>query len=153
MRRLFLLYPLLLLACTNTTPYQVATDIATLANGVAGAAKVLAQDNVLPSSTLVTVDQDVSIIQAAALAVAQATAQSAQQTAVQQAADALNAVVNTLATAKGIPQEVQTALQAAEVLLPVIETEVGLQAPAGAATAMIPDQARGILEAEAQKLH
>ena len=72
---------------------------------------------------------------------------TAAQPLVRQVEADVNAAIQALASLS-LPKSVSAVLQAAQVLLPVIETAVGLMVPAAATpNAMSPAQARAILKA------
>jgi hypothetical protein len=144
----------LFVACANQSASQVAQDVANIAGGVAAAAQTLRDANLLTADQQVKLDDAVSALQAAALAVARATNNADQQNATKEAVVAFNAVTAALANDKNLPQNVTTVLTAAEVLLPTVEALVGLPVPSTAtAVAMTPDEANAILATEAASVH
>jgi hypothetical protein len=130
---------------TSVSVTSVATDVSTIANGLAGA---FASIPGVPSA----VSTALTDLSNAASAMATATTQSAQQTVVQQVETDVNAIVKAASAIPGLPAQVTVALTAAQVLLPVIEAAVNLIVPASAAAAnaMTPDVARLVLKADAQ---
>lgn len=143
-----------MIACANQTPTQLADDVASLAGGVAGAAQTLRDGGYLSAQQLAQIDDAVSALQAAAVAVAKATSQTETQGAVEQAVASVNAVVSALAGVKTLPQTVTTVLTAAQVILPTIEALAGLPATATAASAsMTPGEALLVLKAAEQNIH
>jgi len=144
----------LFVACANQSASQVAQDVANIAGGVAAAAQTLRDANLLTADQQVKLDDAVSALQVAALAVARATNNADQQNATKEVVVAFNAVVAALANDKNLPQNVTTVLTAAEVLLPTVEALVGLPVTSTAtAVAMTPDEANAILATEAASIH
>ncbi len=144
----------LLAACANQTPAEIATDVANIATGVASAAATLREGDYLTPAQLVTVDNAVSAVQAAALALANAQTSAAKDSAVEELATDVNAVDAALSEVPSVPSQVRSVLSAAEVLLPVVEAAFGVSAPfANTAIAMTPSEARAILGKEAAKFH
>ncbi len=133
---------------------QAATDINLIGSGLASSLPALAQSGLVSGSALVTVQSDVAKVASIASAVSSATSQSTGQNAVQQIETLVNGVVSTLA-GLSLPAPFGPALNAAEVLLPVVEVAVGLVTAnltaAMAPNAMTPDQARLVLAAVAAK--
>lgn len=133
---------LTLAACANAVQVvdTVAQDAAAIAGGLKGVLPQVGTIVGVPAATVAKVGQYVADIQSAAGAV-QAAAGSApgQATAVQQIATAVNGIVGALAAFSAVlPSPVSAALAAASVLLPVIESAVGLVIPKTAAIALPP---------------
>ena len=142
----------LLAACVNgaVSLPTVATDADNIATGLAAAAKDLRDANVLSAAQLVQLDDALSAVQAAAAAVAQATSASAAQPEVEQLAAAVNAMVAAISEVPTLPAPVPEILAAANVMLPVLESAVGLPVPAAASAAMTPSEAERVLAEQAQ---
>lgn len=99
----------------------------------------------LSTTVIDTATQAIVGLQSAADAVATADTLAAARPIVVRIASDVSAVISALSAVE-LPEALSRALQAAAVLLPIIEAAVGLAAPAGAATsAMTPAQARAAL--------
>lgn len=151
-RHLLIATPALLLAgCVtgNTALATVAQDVATIASGLLGVLPNLPA-NIIPSATMAAVGAAVADLQSLASQVSSAASTTAAQPIVKQVETDVNTIVNALA-AFPIPAPFSTAIQAAAVLLPIIEVAVGFVVPASAVRgAMTPDQARAALKAVAR---
>jgi|BEDMetMinimDraft_2_1075160.scaffolds.fasta_scaffold00285_4 hypothetical protein len=139
---------LLLAACQGTpTPAQVAADAAALAHGVGEIAQNLASLHDLSPALAATIETASGDAAAAAQALATAETANATKTLALRLTGDVSAVVSALAALPDLPKPVSEVLMAAEVLLPVFETEAGLTPPAAAAPGeMSPEAARRILE-------
>jgi len=148
---------LALVGCAGMSSQQVintaAQDTATIAAGLKGALANIGTLNIkgLTSDKVQTAEMAVADLQVAAAALAQASTAGAAQPIVQQVEGDVNALVGALAGIQWPPEQksIATALAAAQVLVPVIESAVGMvtaatQKPATSA-AMSPDAARAIL--------
>lgn len=145
---------ILLVGCNGLTANQAigqaAQDAATIAAGLKGSLTSLAALNIqgLTPDKLQAVGLAVAGIQTVATALSMASSSSQARPLVQQLEADLNAVVDTLAGLP-LPPQISLPLQAAAILLPVIETAVGMAVtqlnPPAAAVAMTADQARAIL--------
>lgn len=157
-------------ACAGQTVDQdvvmVAADASTIANGLTG---VLAQLGPLaatygiPASTMASVSTAVAGLQAIAAQMSGVTTAAAAQPMVQKIETYVNTIVSALAAFPLIPPPISTTLTAAAILLPVIESVVGIVinnvAPAAVRRASVgvsniptkaqADQARLILRAAA----
>lgn len=137
----------------NQALQQVALDAQTIAASYKAMLPQLATIEKIPAATVAKVGQYIADIQAIAASLAIATTTSAALPSVQQLEADLNAIVAALAGLP-LPPAIGLALQAAAILLPVIETSVGLVAtpppPAIAAKLkaqpMTTDQARTYLK-------
>lgn len=134
---------------------QYAQDATTIANGLEVALTQLKTVNGVPPATLTQIGGYITDMQSVAAAISNAASASAALPSVQQLeADVNGAVSAAAALGSLLPPPVSTALQAAAVLLPVVETGVGLVVnavkPTTGAT-MTPAQARGILNGLASK--
>jgi hypothetical protein len=151
-----------LFGCTaaqvNSALSQVATDAQTLSAGLSGAMASLSTLNIpgLTPTIIGRVQTAIASVVTVANALSGATSTNSAQPLVQQLEGDVNAVVDALAGLP-LPAEIELPLQAAAVLLPVIETAVGLaisQVTASArlrATApMSAAQARAILTGAAK---
>lgn len=120
-------------------------DINLIATALKALMPQLGQVAGLSAAAMDTATQAIMDIQAAADAVTTADAIAAAQRLVVRIASDVSAVIDALSAAE-LPDALGRALQAASVLLPIIEAAVGLAAPAGAATGvMTPAQARAAL--------
>ena len=138
------------------TPSQVVNDIGLIATGLTGALPALGLAGV-SASTVATVGKYVSQISGLASSVSTALSTSAALPVVEQ----IGSVLQQILTVAGplLPPPWGTAVMAAEVLLPVIESGVGMlvnaATPAPTAPAplitMTPDQARQFLASVASK--
>jgi hypothetical protein len=137
---------------------QYAEDAQTIAAGLQASLVQLQSVPGIPAASLAQVSAAIADMQKMAAAISAASTASAALPSVQQLEADVNAVASTLASFSAImPPQIGIAVQAAAVLLPVIETGVGLvvnavTAPAPAtAAAMTPDQARLVLKALAKQ--
>lgn len=122
---------LVLAGCSSTnTPAQnvtqVAADVATIATGLQGSLTTLGTMQGLDPKKLAQVGNYVADLQKLAAQIAAASTTSAQQPLVQQVSAVLNSAVAVMATIPGLPPQVTLGFQAAMVLLPIIETAVGM---------------------------
>jgi hypothetical protein len=149
-----------LAACAGQSADQtiatVAADANTIAGGLQGVLAQLGPLNVpgLTPSVISTVGVAVSQIQTVAASISGVTSAAAAQPLVQKIETYLNTIVAALAGLP-LPPPVSTALQAAAILLPIIEVAVGLvvqQAAKAAPGAISPDEARMILRGSAATL-
>lgn len=150
-------------ACAGQTAATIAAtaaqDIGLIGSGLSGALPALAASGVVSSSALSQVTGYINNIEQVATSVTTASTVAQGQSAVQQIETLLNSVVSALAGLT-LPAPFGPALSAASVLLPVVETAVGLAittissstaaAPAPQA-AMTADEARLILIAATKK--
>ena len=150
---------ILLVGC-NLTPAQVntalsaaASDAQTIAAGLSGAMSSLATLKIpgLTATTIGKVQTAIAAIVTVANGLSGATSTNTAQPLVQQLEGDINAVVDALAGLP-LPAEIELPLQAATVLLPLIETAVGMvvsqvtsAAKMRATTPMTPAQARALL--------
>lgn len=142
---------LMLGGCSSSTSSpsvsQVVSDVQTLAAGLAGATSGLAAAGV-PANTIAQIQQYVTEAQQIATEIG-----SAPTGSVSSLVSGLPALIGGIASTVGVslPPELQTALSAAQVLLPVIMAAAGVVglAPAPGAPPMSPDKARAILRAMA----
>jgi hypothetical protein len=146
MMRNVLLGALALAACT-ATPSQLAGDFNLLSNGLAGAVTVLQTDGTLPAATSAKIIADLATVQSIATMVQNATAGVSSAPTVSQLVTAANKLTADLSALPNLPAQLHTAIAAADVLLPIIESEAGLVAASAAApgVAMTPAAARGEL--------
>lgn len=145
-------------ACTpdgqlsNQAVSVVAQDVAIIANGLQGTIPALNAAGVIPAEKVAGVSQAIANLQALSSALATTASLSAAQPIVQQVELDVNAIVSALVGIKGLPQNVTLALVAAQVLLPVVETAVGMvisTPPKAVHYAMSPNEARAILIGQA----
>jgi hypothetical protein len=140
-----------LTACvSNTTLDAIASDITDIAQGFLGVTPIIAAIPGLASSALASISDAVGNLQQIAEKVRQAVSTIAAQPLVQQVETNLNAIIAVLANVPALPPVIQVVLQAATILLPLIEAAVNLVIPPrlaarAAATHMSPDQARAVL--------
>jgi hypothetical protein len=125
-----------LAACTaaqvNNALVQAGTDAKLIGNGLLSVLPQLATVAGITPATLAAVQAAVTGIQTAATAIAAASSASAALPAVQSLEADFNAIIGALASVPLIPPPISTALQAASILLPIIEAAVGLVLPAQA---------------------
>jgi hypothetical protein len=145
-----LLVPVLLLAslsaCSNTSVSAVANDVALIDSGLGTTLKAL-NVTLPPQATTALAD-----ITAAASAIGSADTTAAAQPIVQRVATDVLAVAQAVLPLVPGGSAAYVAIEAAEVLVPAIETAVGLATNVGAAPGgMTPDQARLILRSAASK--
>jgi len=143
-------------SASSVTPSQVVNDIGLIATGLTGALPALGLAGV-SASTVATVGKYVSQISGLASSVSTALSTSAALPVVEQ----IGSVLQQILTVAGplLPPPWGAAVMAAEVLLPVIESGVGMlvnaATPAPTAPAplitMTPDQARQFLASVASK--
>jgi hypothetical protein len=146
-------------ACAGQSADQtiaaVAADANTIARGLKGVLAQLGTLSVpgLTPSVISSVGVAVSEIQAIATSLAGVTSTAAAQPLVQKIETYLNTIVTALA-ALPLPAPIATALQAATILLPIIEVTVGLVVPPSAAApgTMSAAEARLILRGSAATL-
>lgn len=150
------LVPVAACATLDTTLATVAADTNTIALGLKGVLAQLGTLNIpgLTTSVMATVGTAISSLQSVAAAIAGTTTTAAAQPLVQKIESYVNTVVGALALLP-LPPPISTALEAAAILLPLIETAVGLATnsvmrPRGVMPGMTPDQARLILAGIAQ---
>lgn len=142
---------LALVGCTNGTLNNqavatVAQDVAIIANGLKGALPALGTAGAIPADKLGAISQAIANLQTVSVTIAAAASTSAALPDVQQVEADVNAIVAALVGVPGLPQNVTLALVAAQVLLPVVETAVGMIVPPSPkAYAMTPNEARAIL--------
>ena len=160
-RRLLLAGTAALAACSTSatvpvTSLQTAlTDVQTITSGITSAIALLTADATLqiPAATQAAIASALADVQGAAASIATSISVSAATTVsyVQAFATSLNSVIAYAVTIPAIPVPYSLALQAATVLLPIVEAEVGLTAarlPAVAAVkpGLTPDAARAYLK-------
>lgn len=138
-------------ACAGQTAAQVTQTVVTDANAIAtGLAAELPALAALPGANTVAIakaEADVADIQKVSSTLSTSLTASQAQPVIQKIEADVNALVAVGATLP-LPPQVATAFQAAEVLLPVLETSVNLVAPVGASpNAMTPEQALAVLNA------
>lgn len=144
-----------LAACSSTTPpdpnlSQAVQDVNALSAGLSGMLAGLSASGAagLTPDVLATVNGAIANLKTAAAAIAKTATAVAAQPVVQQVEGYVNTVVSVLG-ALPLPPPISTVLEAASVLLPIIEAAVGLLTPAAkmkaAPASMTPDQARLIL--------
>jgi hypothetical protein len=143
--------------CSGNATQDLATaaqDAITIANGLQGVLVQLATVPGMSAGVLAQIGVYVSDIKAAAASL-QAASSTAAPGLVSQIEAAVNAVISA-AAALPLPPPISTALQAAAILLPIIETAVGMivqPSPAPAAASlkalppMTPEQAIAALNA------
>lgn len=144
-------------ATANQVASTVAQDASLIATGLKGALANLGALNIpgLTADKVMTIGLAVAGLQTVATSLLMATTTAVAQPLVQQIETDLNAIVGALAGLP-LPPPISTALQAAAILLPVIETAIGMvlppTAPAtpaarlAASVTMTADQARLILK-------
>jgi len=147
-------------ACsTITAPFtvsQVATDVATMADGFLAVLPVIGATMHLTPSVMATVSSAISDLQTLAHQIQTATDLTVTQPIIQQVEADVNTIVSALAGLPLLPPQITLALQSAVVLLPIIEAAVNLMVPAkltarAANIPMTPEQARLNLQSLAHK--
>jgi hypothetical protein len=147
---------------TGTTANKVlavvAQDAATIASGLEGALPAIGAAAGMSATSVASIGQIIADVQAVSSQLAVAASTSAAQPLVQQLAADVNSIIAALQGVTTLPQQVQLALTAAAVLLPVILTAVELVIPPPPAAAarrsrssMTPEQARVVLKSVARK--
>jgi hypothetical protein len=153
-RRQFLLFisvsPLVACANFNNSLASVANDVALIAQGFTGVMPAIDSIPGIPIETIGVVHSAIADLQLRADQIKETASTTEAQPLVQQVEGAFNAIVTALAQIPGLPPVVQIALQAATILLPVIEAAVHLivspRLNAQAAGAHLStDQARALL--------
>ena len=139
-------------ANANQIAATVASDASLIATGLQGALANISTLNIsgLTADKMQTIGLALVGLKSVASALALATTTAQAQPLVQQLETDLNAIVGALA-ALPLPPQISVALQAAAILLPVIEAAVGMVIPTPRPTApapqhLTPDQARLILQ-------
>ena len=154
--RTLLASPLALAGCAafsggvNAGLTQVSQDATLIANGLQGALQNIGALNIqgLSPDKIQTIGLAIAGLKTVAVALGGATTQSQAQPLVMQIETDLNAIVGALAGLP-LPPQIATAIQAAAILLPVLEIAVNLaisQVKPLTASAITPDQARLILK-------
>ena len=130
----------------NQIAAQVLSDVNLVASGLANALPGLQASNVVPAAVMAKAQALVGKIQASAASMSATISKNAAQPIVTQIEQDVNAFAALLAGLP-LPPPYAQIVQAAVVLLPVIEIGVGLAVPAGASHAMTPAEARLVLKA------
>jgi hypothetical protein len=144
-----------LVACSTITDSGVAnaaTDAALIADGLAAVDVQLGNLGVIDPKTMTVIGSALGSVQSVATALAKVTDKAAAQPLVTKLETYVNAFVSAAAGIPLLPPSIQLALQAASILLPVIEVAVGLvlpSAPKASAATMTPAQARLVLKGTA----
>ena len=128
-----------------------ANDADAIATGLAQAVKDLRTGNALSAAQMAQIDTALADVQATSAALAKAASQTQAQSLATQIAGDVNAIVAAASAIPTLPPPVPEVLAAADVMLPVLEADVGIQAPLGAAPGMSVAQARALLAAQAAK--
>lgn len=131
-----------LAGCTAPQLAQFQTDTNLINAGLQGILPILQKGGIAVPAAL---SGYLSALASAAQAVLGAATASAAQSPVSQVAAAVNAIVGVLAGLSLVSPPVTALLLAAQVLLPIIETAVGIKVVGAPAGAMSPDAARLIL--------
>jgi hypothetical protein len=135
------------IACTSVQIHaamkQAAMDTSLIALSLKNALPQLAAIQGMPADTITELAGYVDDLQRVAAAINAAASASEALPSVQQLEADLNSIVGALATFP-LPPNISTVLQAATVLLPVIEVAVGIAVPPQAGP-MSPAQARAVL--------
>jgi hypothetical protein len=154
MRRNILLGPIgvMLVGCSGTTPTssQLITDLTTIVNGLSTTLPAIAAADPALAPKLAPLIAQLPLMQSD-LQGLKATAAAPNAGTLAEVDQWLNTVVSTAASIPLIPPPYSLALQAAAVLLPVIESQINpMLAPAASRAStgpvMTPDQARLILQ-------
>lgn len=141
-------------ACQNFSGIatQVASDVGLIATAFQAALPNFAKIVGISPTQLATINADVTDLVQVSGEIAKVAGDNQAQPLVQRVEGDVNGIVGVLAGLP-LPAPISTALEAAGVLLPVIEAAVGLVVTPPTATAlyaahshMTPDQARAVLE-------
>lgn len=118
----------LLASCTGTTPTMqtIATDVDSIATSLAAASQSLQAGKVLTAAQTTTFDSALAQVQAISSKIALTPTTAAATPLVQQLASALNAAIGVLSTSALLPQPVPEILAAINIVLPVVEAQVGI---------------------------
>lgn len=128
-----------------SVPPAALSDLNLIADALEALMPQLGLVSGLSAAAINTATQAITDLQAAADAVAAADTIAAARPIVARIASDVSAVIGALSAAN-LPEALTRALQAASVLLPIIEAAVGLAASAGAGiSTMTPAQARATL--------
>ena len=130
----------------NQIAAQVLNDANLIASGLANALPGLQASKVVPAGVMAQAQALVGKIQASAASMSATISKNSAQPIVTQIEQDVNAFAALLAGLP-LPPPYAQVVQAAVVLLPVIEIGVGLAVPAGASHAMTPAEARLVLKA------
>jgi hypothetical protein len=142
------------LTATTTLNTTVISDVTTIANGLAGILPVIDTITGLSGTALSDIASAITDLQSLAAQFTTVTSISGAQPLVQQVETDINTVVAALAMVPVLPPMVEVALQAVNLLLPIIEAAVNLvvsrQLTQRSPAHMTPDQARRVLQALAR---
>ena len=130
----------------NEIAAQVLNDANLIASGLANALPGLQASNVVPAGVMAQAQALVGKIQASAASMSATISKNSAQPIVTQIEQDVNSFAALLAGLP-LPPPFAQVVEAAVVLLPVIEIGVGLAVPAGASHAMTPAEARLVLKA------
>jgi hypothetical protein len=139
----------------NPTLAQVTTDVQLIANGLQGILPDIATLASIPADVAAAIANALANLQVVAGQIGSASSTSSAQPLVQQVVTYVNIIVKALAVIPLIPPPISTVLQAAVVLLPIIEAAVGLivtPVPSLRTQQMQPEGARLILKSSAAKV-
>jgi len=138
----------LLAGCANLTAAQVTAqvvqDVNTIAVGLSAEIPALQALSILSSPVATAATSLISDIKVVAASVSSSLTTTAAQPLVLKIEGNVNALVSLLASFP-LPSQISLVLKAAVVLLPVIESAIGLAVPAAASQSMTPAQARQVL--------
>ena len=144
-----------LAACGTLTPSTVATDATTIVNGLAAIEPTIVGLAGIPAATAAKIAADLALAQSLLPSLSGIVASfSTPTTALQTIVTAVNDILGLATTAPLaalIPANVETILQAAAALLPVVEAAAGLSSASATAPTMTPDAARVVLKAAVGK--
>ncbi len=143
-----------LAACAvgTPTPTAVASDVNLIATAFAAMLPTLASIPGISAPTTTSVNQAIGDLQVAATAIVAAATIAAAQPVVSRVETDVNAVIVVLAGLP-LPAPIPSVLEAASVLLPIIETAVGMTTLVGITpAAMTPTQARAALRIVATQI-
>lgn len=138
----------LLAGCANLTAAQVTAqvvqDVNTIAVGLSAEIPALQALSVIPAAVATSAITLINDVKAIAASVSSSLTTTAAQPLVLKIEGNVNALVTLLASFP-LPSQISLVLKAAVVLLPVIESAIGLAVPAAASQSMTPAQARQVL--------
>lgn len=145
-----------LTGCGTFDVSTITSDANIIAGGLAAVDVQMGNLGVVDPATMTKIGTALASIQDVAKALATASDKSTAQSLVGKLETYVNTFVNVAAGLPFLPPSITLALQAASILLPVIEVAVGLVLPSAAqysslpkSTGMTPDQARLVLRGAA----
>lgn len=143
-----------LAACGGTTPLtpaQVVADANGVVNGLAAAVAgiIASSPTLIPADTAATIQSLLGQAEALMASVSSAVGAPSAASVLQQVEAIVNTVLASLATVSAIPAPYSTAIQAAAVILPIIEQFVSTYIPSTAPKAIAAPSASDLARARA----